>query len=201
MNQESREKRLRPTRLATAILSLVILAACSKSAPELAAEALNRGLELHRKGEVTAAARAYREVLVHDPNNKGAFYNLGLIDQQSGRSGSAERNYRQALDFDPDFLPGLFNLAIILTKTNPEEAEGLYRHLLELNPDDSVAHLNLGFLLIDLGKTDEGRAELEKAVELDPKLKSRIPPTPEPAPEAEPVESPQPRSPQPASTR
>src|SRR5713101_4249324 len=56
-----------------------------KSGAELASDALNRGLQAHSAGRLDEAATEYREVLVHDAQNKFAFYNLGLIDQTSGR--------------------------------------------------------------------------------------------------------------------
>jgi tetratricopeptide (TPR) repeat protein len=182
------------------LFALVATAGCSgKTEAAQASDALGRGLKLHQQGQLLQAAKAYREVLVHDPNNKWAFYNLGLIDQQSGRTTSAESNYRQALELDPNFAAALFNLAIVVTKTNSEEALTLYRRLIEVKPDDPIAHLNLGFLLTDLGKAEEAKIELDKAVDLDPKLKSRIPPAPASSPTA--TKSPEPRSPQPASSR
>lgn len=183
------------------ILSLTAAACAKKSDAQQASDALGRGLKLHQQGQLLEASKAYREVLVHDPNNKWAFYNLGLIDQQSGRNSSAEANYRQALELDANFAAALFNLAIVLTKTKPEEAVALYRRLIQVNPDDAVAHLNLGFLLLDLGKTAEGNQELDNAVKLDPKLKSRLPASPSPGSSPTPTQSSEPKSPQPTPSR
>jgi Tfp pilus assembly protein PilF len=183
------------------ILSLAASGCAKKSEGDQASEALGRGLKLHQQGQLLEASKAYREVLVHDPSNKWAFYNLGLIDQQSGRNTSAEANYRQALELDANFAAALFNLAIVLTKTKPDEAASLYRRLIQVNPDDPIAHLNLGFLLLDQGKTDEGTQELEKAVQLDPKLKSRLPASPSPGSTPTPTKSSEPKSPQPTPSR
>lgn len=185
------------------ILSLTAAGCAEKSDAEQASAALGRGLKLHQQGQLLEASKAYREVLVHDPNNKWAFYNLGLIDQQSGRTSSAEANYRQALELDANFTAALFNLAIVLTKTKPEEAVTLYGRLIQVNPDDAVAHLNLGFLLLDLGKTEEGNRELDKAVQLDPKLKARLPASPSPESTSTPTPTPrsEPKSPQPTPSR
>jgi tetratricopeptide (TPR) repeat protein len=162
--------------LALLLVSAVAIsgAACGKnSEKQLAATSLNKGLKEHAAGHLENAAKAYREVLVHEPNNKFAYYNLGLIEQQNGRNQSAEGNYRQALAVDPDFVPALFNLAIILTNDRHEEAVTVYRRVIELKPDDAGAHLNLGFLLISLGRSDEGNAELDKAIDLDASLEGR----------------------------
>ena len=49
-----------------------------------------------------------------------------------------------------------------------------YRDVIALNDADARARLNLGFLLVESGKREEGETELSRAVELDPSLASRI---------------------------
>jgi protein O-GlcNAc transferase len=152
-----------------------------KSNSEKAAEALDRGLKAHAEGRIDEAAEAYQEVLSLDPDNKYAHYNLGLIDHLAGRSQAAEVKYRLALSYDPDFVPALFNLAILRTAESPAEAEDLYRHVIEVQPDHATAHLNLGFILISRGRQDEGQVLIDRAIELDPQLESRRPSEPSPA--------------------
>ena len=47
--------------------------------------------------------------------------------------------------------------------------------MIAVNDADARAHLNLGFLLVESGKREEGETELSRAVELDPSLASRMP--------------------------
>src|SRR5438034_2575392 len=94
--------------LAVAV-SVSVASAPKKSKPELAQEAVQRGLWAHSEGRLAEADSAYHEALDLDPRNKFAFYNLGLIDQTSGRLRGAETNYRLALSIDPDFTPAMFN--------------------------------------------------------------------------------------------
>jgi len=47
--------------------------------------------------------------------------------------------------------------------------------VLELQPEYAAAHLNLGFALIESGDAEAGQEELDRAVELDPSLASRLP--------------------------
>src|SRR5205807_88446 len=125
---------------------LVVGTACgsgTKSEAAQAQDALARGLKAHRAGNVVEATKDYHEVLAHDPNNKFAYYNLGLIDQLASRAIEAEANYRSALKIDPDFTAALFNLAILRTNPAPQEALALYRHVLAVKADDAAAHLNL----------------------------------------------------------
>jgi Tfp pilus assembly protein PilF len=146
-----------------------------KSDEDKAAEDLEAALADHAEGRVDEATDGYRDVLERDPDNQFAHYNLGLIAQQEGRNGDAEQEYRAAIRTDPNFASALFNLAILRTEADPDEAEELYRQVLVLQPENASAHLNLGFLLIDQGEQDEGQAELDQAVELDPSLGSRLP--------------------------
>jgi len=173
----------RGIRLLAGLLVVFTLAAgvacgSNKSQEELAGEALQRGLLAHKAGNVDEAVADYREALAHDPRNKYAFYNLGLIDQTRGNLQGAETNYRNAMSADPNFTPALFNLAIVRTKVGAyEEAISLYRQVVSLAPDDAAAHLNLGFVLKQTGKVKAGNTELSRAVKLDPQLAERIPST------------------------
>jgi tetratricopeptide (TPR) repeat protein len=122
------------------------------------------------------AAADYRKVLVYDPRNKFAYYNLGVIEQTQGDGASAESDYRIALTIDPNFVPALFNLAILRTSSaGDREAIDLYMQVIQIDEGYAAAHLNLGFLLLDNGQERQGNAELAIAVGLDPTLADRIP--------------------------
>lgn len=150
----------------------VAFAACGKDDEKATSVSgdLNAGLKAHVENKTDEALKNYRAVLVKDPNNKFALYNIALIDQQAGRAAQAEAGYRQVIAVDPAYAPALFNLAILRTTPAPQEALELYRRAIAAKPDDPAAHLNLGFLLKSLGQTAEGDAELAKAGALDPKF-------------------------------
>jgi len=169
-----------PVAFVLGLLVWGLLAAACSDAPEPgvtdASHVLQQALQAHADGDLDAAADLYKRVLVLDPENKFAYYNLGLIHQTEGRLGAAAENYEQAIAIDPTFGPALFNLATVRAEEGaPEEAIDLYRQVLEVNADNAAAHLNLGFLLVDNGERKEGKAELAIAVQLDPTLESRIP--------------------------
>jgi len=154
------------------------LSACSlggKSEAEQAQDVLQEALQLHAQGDLEGAKDAYLRVIQLDPQNKFAYYNLGLISQTRGDTVGAESSYRTAITIDPDFVPALFNLAILRTDAgSAEEAIDLYEHIIEVDAANASAHLNLGFLLIDQGDENRGQAELDEAVTLDPSLEGRI---------------------------
>src|SRR6476646_7924469 len=165
-------------RLPIALLAVVLTVgfSCSKkSEADLANEALQQGIAAQNAGRLAEAEADYREVLVHDPNNKYAYFDLGLIDQTNGALASAESNYRLALSIDPGFTNALFNLAIVRHDLGDlKESIALYRQVIKIQPDYASAHLNLGFALIEAHQDVEGQAELKTAVQLDPSLASRV---------------------------
>ena len=137
---------------------------------------LTAALQAHAEGRLDEAIDLYQEVLTLDPENKFAFYNLGVIEQTRARLDGAAAYYLDALNIDPVFEPALFNLAIVRSEQgNLDEAISLYQQVIQANPSDAGAHLNLGFLLLQDGQVRQGRAELRQAVQLDPALESRIP--------------------------
>lgn len=159
----------------------LVLTACGQaaappmSAQQQAAVVLNSGLAAHNAGRTAEATTDYRKVISLDPQNKWAHYNLGLIEQNSGQPAAAEADYRAVLAADPNFTGALYNLAILRTAAAPQEAADLYRRALAVAPTMGSAHLNLGFLLISMGQAAQGKAELDKAVAIEPTLAQRIP--------------------------
>jgi tetratricopeptide (TPR) repeat protein len=165
--------------VAAALIAFVASCGSGQTDQQQAAAILQEGLAAHSSGDLAKAEADYRRVLVLDPSNKFAYYNLGLIAQSQGDPLAADRNYRIVLGIDPEFAPALYNLAIIRTDAGAkDEAIDLYRRAIQSNPTDAAAHLNLGLLLIGEGQQAAGQSELDLAVQLDPDLASRIPSPP-----------------------
>jgi tetratricopeptide (TPR) repeat protein len=172
--------RSRTVIVAVLVAVSVLLVTCSKEDSNdqkpSATQVLDSALQAHAAGHLDEAVRLYEKVLVLDPQNKYAYYNLGLISQTRGLVDDAAARYEQAIAVDPGFTPAMFNLAIIRAEQGAvDDAIALYRDVIAADETDANAHLNLGFLLIDTGEQREGEQELERAVELDPSLESRIP--------------------------
>jgi Tfp pilus assembly protein PilF len=162
-----------------AVVALVT-AACSSNGPSAtpsgtANQLVGAGLAAQQQGQIPQAKQDYQAAIGKDPNNKYAYYDLGVIYQQAQDSTDASTDYRRALVIDPNFKPALFNMAVLETSSDPHGAIALYQQLLQLNPNDANVNFNLGLLLIAQGQPAQGHADLSKAVQIDPSLTSRLP--------------------------
>src|SRR5690349_5034807 len=61
------------------------------------AKILNQGLAKQRAGNIADAEKNLKEVIKRDPNNRYAYYDLGLICQNQKQNAQAETAYRQAI--------------------------------------------------------------------------------------------------------
>ena len=176
----------RATAAAAALALALALGACSSSSKPGAtgtttaqdaketAKILKRGLQEQLAGNIADAEKDFKDVISRDPNNKYAFYDLGLIYQNQKKASDAEAQYRLALAIDPKFEVALYNLGILRANANDVSgAIDLYRRAITANAKDANAHFNLGLLLRGQGKTPEGNAEVQTAVNLDASLKAK----------------------------
>lgn len=133
--------------------------------------AFARGVELHRRGELDQAARAYRDALARDGRHHEALANLGLALRAKGQrlTGLAALKRAAALTpHEPAVLASLGNL-----QRESGELQGALaslHHAVELNPTVAATHRSLGLVLRDMGHLEEARLCFEQAIRLDPKL-------------------------------
>jgi tetratricopeptide (TPR) repeat protein len=161
--------------VAVVALSLAACGGDDQSDAERASDLVRQGLAAHRDDRLDDAGDLYRRAIEANDRNKFAHYNLGLVEQSSEHPAEAERQYREAVAIDPNFAAALFNLAVLRTQAGaPDEAVNLYQRVTTLQDDNAAAHLNLGLLLDQLGRRAEAAQELDRAVEIDPALASRV---------------------------
>jgi tetratricopeptide (TPR) repeat protein len=135
---------------------------------------LNTGLSKQRAGNIADAEKDFKTVIKRDPNNKYAYYDIGLICQNQQKNAEAETAYRRSIAIDPKFEVALYNLAIVRANANDVNgAIDLYRRAIASNAKDPNAHYNLGLLLRGQGNKQEGNAEVQTAVNLDPTLRPK----------------------------
>ena len=116
------------------------------------------------------AATTFKNVLLLNPKNVYALYNLGVIDQTENDTGGALSYYNQALGADSTYTPAMYNKAIILESTNLDAALALYQKIVVINPKASTAYLRMAFVYAKQGQTAKAREARAKAVALEPSL-------------------------------
>src|SRR5512139_4055329 len=73
--------------------------------------ALAEALALHARGQLREAETRYARILVHEPKNNVARYQLGLARLQRGELDSGIAAMRQVLKIAPDHAEARFDLA------------------------------------------------------------------------------------------
>ncbi len=126
-------------------------------------------------GKIDAAVANYQAAIQEEPNYADAHNNLGgiLLDQK--RYDEALPHYLAAVRTNPEYLH-YFNLANALADaasarrdTNEfAQAVAAYAQALQLNPNASQAHHNLGLTWQAQGSNSQAIAEFAEAARLDP---------------------------------
>jgi tetratricopeptide (TPR) repeat protein len=135
-----------------------------------AAALINTGIAQANAKQYQQAETTFRDVLVVSPNNKYAWYNLGLIAQVQNQSSPAIADYSKAVSIDPKYTPAMYNKAILLERTNLQSALAVYQQITSINPKAATAYLRESFVydrLHDQSKANKARTE---ALALDPSL-------------------------------
>lgn len=132
-------------------------------------DALNLlAIEKLAAGEHAAAVEALRRVLNLTPDVPAAHGNLALALWRNQSVPLAEIHSRRAIALNASYIPAYRILAELLRRRNAPDALACYRRLLELDPDNYMAHNNAGLLLNKLGRRGEADAAFGRALELKP---------------------------------
>lgn len=124
---------------------------------------------LRTKGDLTGAIAEYEQLLAIKPTSGSACHYLGWCHNKLGRTDLAEPLFRKAIRLEPDNMSAYLDLAELCFKAKRlADAEKVCRDGLAVAPNHARLHGNLGLLLIQTGRRQEGAAEVRRAVELDP---------------------------------
>lgn len=115
-----------------------------------------------------AAWNQLKGLTVINPNYPWARYGMGRIYLGWKLKEQAESDFKLALKADPKFYPAMLGLGDAARAASRfTDAEARYREALAIY-EDAEAHGGLGLSLLEQGKKDEAKAELQKAVTLWP---------------------------------
>jgi len=136
----------------------------ARSRPVDAAKALQAAIRLHRKGDLDAAAKAYRGVLDLDPESSSAWINLGVLLRRMGQIDAAVICLSRGVSQTRGDGPAWSNLGNALRAANRlEEARHAQETAIDLSPGASQIHYNLGLVYRDLGDLDDAQQCFRRA--------------------------------------
>ena len=116
--------------------------------------------------DLAEAQRLYRKVLEHDPRDADALYFLGIIANAEGREMEAGELLLQAVESRPKDADAWMSLGIAYHhQRRLAEAAEAFRKGLALQPENASLRNNLSGTLIELGKGDDARIEMERLLE------------------------------------
>jgi tetratricopeptide (TPR) repeat protein len=136
---------------------------------------VDAGLAAERLGHYSAAERLLEQAVIRDPAEFAASYDLGVLYQTQGRDEQAIAEYVRVNAADPTYVPALYNAATIYSSSNPQLAMSTYRKVVVVQPNDSAAYLNLGLLEARGHELTRARADLLRAIRLQPSLAAAVP--------------------------
>ena len=149
--------------------------------PKYPAALANLGSGLRQQGHPEAAIDACQKALAIQPDFTDALSNLGNVFKDQGKMEAAIASHRKALAIKPDSQELLLNLASILAElafSNPEaicinqdrlqEAEAIYKKLIQQGAEDHFVFGNLGLICIMQGRNQEATTFLRQALAIKP---------------------------------
>lgn len=135
---------------------------------ELTLEAVNALVS----NNFTPAIKAYEEIVRLTPKDAHAYVDLGRAYEKNGETHKAIDNYVEATNLDPQNALGYLRAGVLYGREQNvpgalaafQKAEAIYKPLGNLEGQASVFY-ERGYLLIDVGKLEDARIELQQALE------------------------------------
>ena len=128
-------------------------------------------VETHTKRGAQGIAECER-ALALNPNLAAARAQIGLAKLFDGHPEETESHEREALRVSPrDSEAGVWVAYIAYAKVYLgayEEALDFFRRAKDLNPNDATARFVMAAALVELGRLDEARAEVQAGLALNP---------------------------------
>lgn len=155
-------------------LALAMSACGAASLPRVAIDHDRLGAEHLAAGRLDEAEARFRLALEYRPGFPEAHANLGLVALARGRLTEAESHLRTAVELNSDFAVAWADLGVVherMAERHPErlaDARHDFEEALSIDPAQTGARRNLGFLLARRSLFTEARAHLLRLAELTP---------------------------------
>jgi Flp pilus assembly protein TadD len=117
-----------------------------------------------------AACTTPRVVVLNDPLSAQEHVDLGVAYERKGMLDLAKKEYLKAADMQDSWAVPCFNLGNIAYKEHDlNGAENCYRKALSRDPQNPDIMNNLAGVLHEMGRTDEARSLISKALSIQRK--------------------------------
>lgn len=141
----------------------------SRADAHLAAQHVDRGLNLLKGGKPHEALAEFQQACQEDPRSVRALVLAGIAENELGQAEEGASVLRRALRLDPHSQAAHYNLALSLAQLKQyNEAIGELRRVLKLNPRFGPASYNLGVLLEKRGDPEGAIEAFQTAREAQP---------------------------------
>ncbi len=134
-----------------------------------AIDALHRGIELARAGDLDRAIALFVESVRIDPGLAEAHSQLGAARLAAGDDAAALPHLERAIEIDPEFADARYNLGLLAHRGGRfDQAVTQFEMAVAIRPDHYDAHLGLGTDLRRVGRDIEAVQHLRRAITLRP---------------------------------
>ena len=130
--------------------------------------ALELGYAALVEGRLPAAAQAYGQALLANPEERDALLGLAYIAHQQGRIEEARGYYQRVLRQDPGNAIARSGLLTTNAVDDPQLVASRSREVAEQNPDSAAAHSALGHAMVREGRLAEAQQAFFRAHSLEP---------------------------------
>ena len=153
--------------------ALELLERATATCPSSADAYESKGVILGRLGRHHEAIEQMNRLLEIDPSSVMAHSNLSLFYNQLGEIEAAECHLALAtrVSFGGEIAAGAADLAkqeLETREADRRRRSELFLEILEIDPDDALAHFGMGEIAVELGQFTEAVEHLEKAIVSDP---------------------------------
>lgn len=155
------------------------VAACMKALmydPALSEAYAALGMAYFDKNMLNEALTAVEKAIELDPNSFIAYWILGRIYRTHGRDREAIEPFKKVIALNPDFYAVYMDLKTVYEKLGETELHAaalrseleVYPRYIARFPEDPRAHIFYAVALAQAGRSEEGKVEAAKAIELNP---------------------------------
>ena len=150
-----------------------LLAAYQKHNPYYAQGLMLLGRSHQLLKEYQEAEKALQRGIEIDPNVERMHDLLASVKSSLGKHEEALKEFRMAVELKPENFSYQYNLGIKAREMKRfEEAASAFRKAIDLKPSFDKGHLLLGLILFyELDEPDSGIIHLDKALQLNPRIK------------------------------